>query len=151
VIGGDSGNVNVRTTRIAVLGPSIPFASFSFSPTAPAVLDAVTFDANGSSLDGSACGSACSYSWNFDDGSSGSGLVLQHTFTVLGRVQRDADGDVDRPRDVEQHDEANRHRATGSASGELHDRSVRGRGAQLLQVHRCVDGWCRRDDYRPPD
>ena len=84
VVGGDSGNVNVRTTRIAVLGPSIPFASFSFSPTAPAVLDAVTFDANGSSLDGSACGSACSYSWNFDDGSSGSGLVLQHTFTSSG-------------------------------------------------------------------
>ena len=74
----------MRTVRIVVLGPSIPFASFSFSPTSPAVLDPVTFDASGSSLDGPACGSACSYSWDFGDGSSGSGLVLQHTFTSSG-------------------------------------------------------------------
>jgi PKD repeat protein len=84
VAGGDASNVNVRTVRIVVLGPSIPFASFSFSPTSPAVLDPVTFDASGSSLDGSGCGSACSYSWEFGDGSSGSGLVLQHTFTSSG-------------------------------------------------------------------
>ena len=45
-------NVNPRTVRIVVLGPSIPFASFTFSPTSAAVLDPVTFDANGSSLDG---------------------------------------------------------------------------------------------------
>jgi PKD repeat protein len=84
VAGGDATNVNVRTVRIVVLGPSIPFASFSFSPTSPAVLDPVTFDASGSSLDGLACGSACSHSWEFGDGSSGSGLVLQHTFTSSG-------------------------------------------------------------------
>jgi PKD repeat protein len=84
VAGGDATGVNVRTTRIVMLGPSIPFASFSFSPTSPKVLDPVTFDANGSSLDGSTCGSACSYSWDFGDGSSGSGLVLQHTFTSSG-------------------------------------------------------------------
>ena len=84
VSGGDSTNVNTRTVRIVVLGPSIPFASFSFSPTSAAVLDPVTFDASGSSLDGAACGSACSYSWDFGDGSSGSGLVLQHTFTSSG-------------------------------------------------------------------
>jgi PKD repeat protein len=84
VAGGDATNVNVRTVRIVVLGPSIPFASFSFSPTSAAVLDPVTFDASGSSLDGPSCGSACSYSWNFDDGSSESGLVRQHTFTSSG-------------------------------------------------------------------
>ena len=84
VAGGDASNVNPRTVRIVVLGPSIPFASFSFSPTSPAVLDPVTFDASGSSLDGAACGSACSYSWDFGDGSSGSGFVLQHTFSSSG-------------------------------------------------------------------
>jgi PKD repeat protein len=82
--GGDFANVNARSVSIAVLGPSIPFASFSFSPTSPAVLDAVTFDASNSSLDGAACGSGCSYSWNFDDGSTGTGLVLQHTFSSSG-------------------------------------------------------------------
>ena len=84
VAGGDASNVNPRTVSIVVLGPSIPFASFSFSPTSPAVLDPVTFDASGSSLDGPACGSACSYSWDFGDGSSGSDLVLQHAFTSSG-------------------------------------------------------------------
>ena len=84
VPGGDASNVNPRTVSIVVLGPSIPFSSFSFSPTSPAVLDPVTFDASGSSLDGAACGSACSYSWDFGDGSSGSGLVLQHPFTSSG-------------------------------------------------------------------
>jgi PKD repeat protein len=85
VLGGDSANVNPRTVRIAVLGPSIPFASFSFSPTTAAVLDTVTFDANNTFLDGAACGSACSYSWDFDDGSSTeTGIVRQHTFTRSG-------------------------------------------------------------------
>jgi PKD repeat protein len=81
---GDSASINARTVRIAVLGPSIPFASFSFSPTSPAELEAVTFDASNTSLDGSACGSACTYSWDFNDGSSGTGLVLQHTYTSSG-------------------------------------------------------------------
>ena len=84
VPGGDAANVNERTVRIAVLGPSIPFASFFFTPASPAVLDPVTFDANNSSLDGAACGSACSYTWNFDDGSSGTGIVLQHSFSSAG-------------------------------------------------------------------
>jgi PKD repeat protein len=84
VAGGDYANVNARSVSIAVLGPSIPFASFSFAPTSPAVLDAVTFDASNTSIDGAACGSACSYSWNFDDGSTGTGLVLQHTYSTSG-------------------------------------------------------------------
>jgi PKD repeat protein len=81
---GDLANTNPRSVRIAVMGPAVPIASFSFSPTSVPVLDPVTFDANSSSLDGFACGSSCSYSWNFDDGSSGSGIVLQHPFTSSG-------------------------------------------------------------------
>lgn len=84
VAGGDITNVNPRTTSIAVLGPSIPFARFTSAPSAPAVLDTVTFDASTSTLDGAACGSACSYSWNFDDGSTGTGLVVQHAFSSSG-------------------------------------------------------------------
>jgi PKD repeat protein len=81
---GDSSNVNDRSVRISVLGPSIPFASFTFAPSAPAVLDSVTFDANASSLDGRTCGSGCTYSWNFDDGSNGDEIAQQHTFTSPG-------------------------------------------------------------------
>jgi PKD repeat protein len=84
VKGGDAAVVNDRTTRIEVRGPSIPFADFFSSPSQPAVLDSVTFDATGSSLDGSNCGSGCSYAWNFGDGSNGSGLVVQHGFSTSG-------------------------------------------------------------------
>ncbi len=84
VPGGDTANINERTVRIAVLGPSIPFASFNYSPTVAAVLDTITFDASTSYLDGMVCGSACSYSWNFDDGSSATGLVFQHAYLASG-------------------------------------------------------------------
>jgi PKD repeat protein len=84
VAGGDAANINDRSVRISVLGPSIPFASFTFAPASPAVLDSVTFDANASSLDGRACGSGCTYSWNFDDGSNGDEIAQQHTFTSPG-------------------------------------------------------------------
>jgi PKD repeat protein len=84
VPGGDAININPRTVRIIVMGPSIPLASFTSTPTSPAILDQVTFDASGSTMDGGQCGSACSYSWDFGDGGSGSGLVLQHAFSSSG-------------------------------------------------------------------
>jgi PKD repeat protein len=84
IAGGDNSGVNSRTVRIQVLGPSIPFASFTTSPSAPRVLAQVTFDASNSSLDGVACGSACSYSWDFGDGSTDTGLVRQHAFSTSG-------------------------------------------------------------------
>jgi chitinase len=44
----------------------------------------VTFDASGSRLAGAACGTACTYTWDFGDGSSGTGQLVQHTFTTAG-------------------------------------------------------------------
>lgn len=84
VAGGDATNVNTRSVHIFVLGPSIPVASFNFTPTSPAVLDPVTFDATTTALDNRQCLSGCSYSWNFDDGSSATGMVVQHTFSSSG-------------------------------------------------------------------
>jgi PKD repeat protein len=84
VAGGDAININPRTVRIVVMGPSIPLASFTSNPASPAILDQVTFDASATSMDGAPCGSGCSYSWEFGDGGSGSGLVLQHAFSSSG-------------------------------------------------------------------
>jgi PKD repeat protein len=44
----------------------------------------VTFDATFSRLNGVSCGSSCSYSWDFGDGSTATGLAVQHTFASSG-------------------------------------------------------------------
>jgi PKD repeat protein len=58
-----------------------PTASFTFSPSSPAVGQTVTFDAS-SSYDPD--GSIVSYSWNFGDGSTASGAVVQHSYSSPG-------------------------------------------------------------------
>jgi PKD repeat protein len=59
-------------------------ASFTFNPTAPKVLDVVTFDASLSENAGSSCGNRCFYSWNFGDGATGSGQFTTHEFRRVG-------------------------------------------------------------------
>lgn len=81
--GGDTANVHSQSIRLVVVGPSVPIASFTFSPTSPQGAEAVTFDASGSRLNNQAC-PLCTYSWNFGDGNSGNGMVIQHTFTSFG-------------------------------------------------------------------
>jgi PKD repeat protein len=53
-------------------------ASFVFSPTAPGVGQAVTFDGTAST------GTPSQYSWNFGDGSNASGATASHPYTVPG-------------------------------------------------------------------
>ena len=85
--GSDVANTNTRSVQIAVLGPSFPAPSFTVTPTitdpdsSPPVSEAITFDASATTLGGVACGGACSYSWDFGDGSSSvSGQAVQHKF-----------------------------------------------------------------------
>jgi len=80
---GDIGNARSDVIRIAVLGPSVPFATFLFTPTSPQGSEPVTFDASFSRLDNQPC-PLCTFSWNFGDGSSGTGMVIQHVFTTFG-------------------------------------------------------------------
>jgi PKD repeat protein len=80
---GDVGNARSDTIRVAVVGPSVPVAFFSVSPTSPQGSEAVTFDASSSMLDGKAC-PLCSYTWNFGDGNSGTGMVVQHSYSTFG-------------------------------------------------------------------
>ena len=71
-----------ESDTVTVGGNSSPTASFAFSPTNPEPNEPVQFDAT-SSTDSD--GTISSYSWNFGDGSTGAGDVVNHTYSSPGR------------------------------------------------------------------
>ena len=85
-VGSNFDNSAQRTFTIALTpsNPSAPVASFTFTPAAPALNETVSFDASGSTDEGIACLDACSYSWDFGDGRTGSGRIVAHAFTSSG-------------------------------------------------------------------
>lgn len=58
-----------------------PEASFMYSPASPLIGETVTFDASGSKPNG---GEIISYSWDFGDGFTGSGVIVNHTYSGYG-------------------------------------------------------------------
>jgi PKD repeat protein len=97
--GTNAGNAVPRTLSIAFIGPSntsaptfapIPFAVMPVAPEvgAPTRFDASgTVDASGRLVSGVfdedvPCMQACTYTWDFGDGSTASGLVVSHTYSV---------------------------------------------------------------------
>ncbi len=58
-----------------------PTASFTYSPSAPVMKSDVTFDA---SLSTDSDGSIASYAWNFGDGSTGTGALAKHAYSIDG-------------------------------------------------------------------
>ena len=83
-IGNNVDNSVVQFVRVGMLGPDVPEASFTYTPVPATVGQATTFDATGTKLDGVACGGACSYTWDFGDGTSGTGILVQKTFNTIG-------------------------------------------------------------------
>lgn len=67
-----------------IIGPSRIEAKFVFSPTAVAAFQTVLFDASTTTDRGVACGTACSYSWSFGDGTSSTGMNTDHEFRAPG-------------------------------------------------------------------
>ncbi|EMA52569.1 MULTISPECIES: glycosyl hydrolase family 18 protein [Halococcus] len=70
-------------TKQGDCGPAneMPIVSFTVSPSAPGPGASVTFDASGSSDDGS----IASYEWTFGDGTSGTGKTASHTYDAVGK------------------------------------------------------------------
>jgi PKD repeat protein len=79
----DRGRSHQATRQINIGSEALPVASFVFSPTAPAVSQAVQFDA---SLSLAQSGRVLvGYSWNWGDGTpSSTGVTTSHTFTTAG-------------------------------------------------------------------
>lgn len=74
--------VDIRLVPLGVILPpnGAPVAAFSFSPTSPREDDTVQFDATASKDDGT----ITSYSWDFGDGQTGTGVRTTHKFSVRG-------------------------------------------------------------------
>jgi PKD repeat protein len=83
-VGDNFDNSMSRNVAIALLGPAIPDASFTFTPAAPARYAQVTFDASGSTLAGIPCGSSCTYSWAFGSEDTAAGPIVQYRFQHEG-------------------------------------------------------------------
>ena len=84
-VGNDAGNAAPRDVSILLTGGSnttAPTPSFTVMPAAPEVNTEIRFDASQTTDEGSACLDACSYYWNFGDGSGTTGRIVSHSYSV---------------------------------------------------------------------
>jgi PKD repeat protein len=85
--------VSLRLVQPGVIQPpnAAPHAQFTFSPESPLPLQTVSFDASESTdpdaRDGGPCRAACTYRWDFGDGSTSSGIFATHQFRSTGNYQ----------------------------------------------------------------
>jgi chitodextrinase len=74
--------LDIRLQPQGVILPTNPnlVAAFTVAPAAPQAGQSVTFDASTSTNGGSACAQACSYAWDFGDGTTGAGITTTHAY-----------------------------------------------------------------------
>jgi chitodextrinase len=73
-----------RTVSIGLVGPAFPVPLIDVTPTAPKRFEITNFDASGTTLGGSPCGSDCSYSWDFGGEGTASGQIVRYRFLNEG-------------------------------------------------------------------
>ena len=83
--GGEAPLPRVLTiTLTGVSNSTVPTPAFTFTPTTPEKNASVRFDASTTTDEGIVCLDVCTYSWNFGDGSTGSGRIVSHIYTTPG-------------------------------------------------------------------
>ena len=84
-VGTDAGNAAPRDLAISFTSTSnatAPTPAFTFTPTLPQANLPVRFDASTTRDENALCMDACSYSWNFGDGTSANGRIVSKTFSA---------------------------------------------------------------------
>jgi PKD repeat protein/alpha-tubulin suppressor-like RCC1 family protein len=76
--------LTAQTTRSIPVGTTDPVASFAASPERGNPPLPVTFDASGSFHPDAPVGQIVSWAWDFGDGATGSGQIVNHTYTASG-------------------------------------------------------------------
>jgi PKD repeat protein len=79
-------SVDIRLIPPGVILPpnNAPQPRFTFSPGTPQTFTTIFFDASGTTDEGVPCGNRCSYTWSFGDGSSASGINVEHDYRAAG-------------------------------------------------------------------
>lgn len=78
--------VSLRLVPQGVILPTNPnlTAAFTVTPESPQAFATASFNASTTTNGGTACLSACSYAWNFGDGTTGSGIATTHEYRTVG-------------------------------------------------------------------
>jgi PKD repeat protein len=117
---------NATSSCVMNYGAVAPTAAFTDSPSSPHALDTVSFD-GASSHSNDAGGSIVSYSWDFGDGTTGSGAAPTHayaqsrTYTVKLTVEDSAGVTASTTHDVVVVTRATTLAYTGASSGDYSD------------------------------
>lgn len=93
-IGDDFNGQVSRTIELRLVPPGIILPTnpslvpaFTVTPAAPQAFNPVSFDASATTNGGLSCRDACTFAWNFGDGTTGTGMVTTHTFRTVGTFQ----------------------------------------------------------------
>lgn len=80
--------VAIQLLPQGVILPTNPdlVAGFDISPATPQAFQTVTFDASKTTNKGAACLNLCTYSWNFGDGATASGISATHVYRSVQSV-----------------------------------------------------------------
>jgi len=81
--------IQIRLIPQGVILPNNPVlkAAFAVTPASPQAFSTVSFDASTTTNGTTACLTACSYAWDFGDGTTGSGMVTTHEYRTISTFQ----------------------------------------------------------------
>ena len=82
-IGANTDAAIPRTLTISFTGAP-PSPAFTVTPPAPVQSTSARFDASSTTDEGTVCLDACTYDWDFGDGSTGTGRIANHAFALSG-------------------------------------------------------------------
>ena len=80
-LGSDYYQINLKLDATNIPIGVLPVASFTYAPSEPVVAETLTFNAT-DSYDPD--GETVSYTWDFGDGTTGSGMIVTHTYATAG-------------------------------------------------------------------